>query len=56
MFGVIAQEHIEVAGNKMAVVQKAGITIEGKDFIYGWTLGYENQSSDVKRVHAITVS
>jgi hypothetical protein len=54
LVGIISKEYLDMSGNKMAVVQKAGITIEGKDYVYGWTLGYENQSSKVKRVHAIT--
>merc|ERR1711962_1239076 len=54
VFGLVAQEYVEMTGKKMSVVSKAGVTIEGKDYVYGWTLGYENQSSGVKRVHAVT--
>merc|ERR1719193_413303 len=54
LFGLTLKEYAEIAGKKTSIVQKAGVIIDGKDYVYGWTLGYENLSSGAKRVHAVS--
>jgi hypothetical protein len=55
VFGVITNQYVEVRGNNYALVQKGGVTIQGVEYVYGWTLGYDNMSTDVKSVHAVKV-